>query len=91
MGTLRIKFLLEGVGPASGIIQSIVRRIFADFDDWIIVIFNNFLILVSDYDDALSKLKKVLHRCQKTGLVLKMKKSWIGTDIVTFFGYEVHL
>ena len=89
-GLFRPKFLPEGVGPASGILQSIVRRIFADFDDWIIVIFDNFLILASDYHDALSKLEKVLHRCRKHGLVLKMKKSWIGTDVVTFFGYEVH-
>ena len=89
-GLFRPKFLPEGVGPASGILQSIVRQIFADFTDWIIVIFDNFLILASDYNDAYSKLEKVLRRCQRYGLVLKMKKSWIGTDVVTFFGYEVH-
>jgi hypothetical protein len=89
-GLFRPKFLPEGVGPASGILQSIVRRIFADFDDWIIVIFDNFLVLASDYQDALTKLELVLRRCQLNGLVLKMKKSWIGTDVVTFFGYEVH-
>ena len=89
-GLFRPKFLPEGVGPASGILQSIVRRIFTDFDDWIIVIFDNFLILAIDYYDAHCKLDKVLQRCQKHGLVLKMKKSWIGTDVVTFFGYEVH-
>jgi RNase H-like domain found in reverse transcriptase len=89
-GLFRPKFLPEGVGPTSGILQSIVRRIFADFDDWIIVIFDNFLVLASDYLDALEKLELVLRRCQINGLVLKMKKSWIGTDVVTFFGYEVH-
>ena len=89
-GLFRPKFLPEGVGPASGILQSIVRSIFADFDDWIIVIFDNFLVLASDYQDAVDKLEKVLHRCRTKGLVLKMKKSWIGTDVVTFFGYEIH-
>lgn len=89
-GLFRPKFLPEGVGPASGILQSIVRRIFADFEAWIIVIFDNFLVLASDYQDAITKLKLVLHRCQINGLILKMKKSWIGTDVVTFFGYEVH-
>lgn len=89
-GLFRPKFLPEGVGPASGILQSIVRRIFSDFDDWIIVIFDNFLVLASDHQDAVSKLELVLRRCQINGLVLKMKKSWIGTDVVTFFGYEVH-
>ena len=88
-GLYRPLFLPEGVGPASGILQSIVRRIFADFEDWIIVIFDNFLILASDYSDATHKLQKVLTRCRNNGLVLKMKKSWIGTTNVTFFGYEV--
>lgn len=88
-GLFRPKFLPEGVGPASGILQSIVRKIFADFDDWIIVIFDNFLILASDYKDAASKLQQVLQQCHIYRLVLKMKKSWIGIDVVTFFGYEV--
>lgn len=89
-GLFRPKFLPEGVGPASGILQSIVRRVFADFDDWTIVIFDNFLILASDYADAALKLEQVLKRCQEYRLVLKLKKSWIGTKVVTFFGYEVH-
>lgn len=88
-GLFRPKFLPEGVGPASGILQSVVRKVFADFEPWIIVIFDNFLILASDYADATAKLEKVLLRCQQHRLVLKMKKSWIGIDVVTFFGYEV--
>ena len=63
------------MGPASGILQAIVRKIFAHLDDWIIVIFDNFLILADTYED--------------NHLVLKMKRSWIGTNVVTFFGYEV--
>ena len=88
-GLFRPKFLPEGVGPASGILESIVRKVFSDFEDWIIVIFDNFLILAHDFIDATSKLELVLLRCQQHCLVLKMKKSWIGTDVVTFFGYEV--
>ena len=70
-------FLPEGVGPASGNLQSIVRRVFADFEDWIIVIFGNLLVLANDYTDAAAKLKQVLIRCRDNGLVLKTKKSWI--------------
>ena len=88
-GLFRPKFLPEGVGPASGILQAIVRRVFADYDHWTIVIFDNFLILASDYTDAYNKLILILQRCKDNGLVLKMKKSWIGTTLVTFFGYEV--
>ena len=65
--------------------HSTVRYIFDDR-----IIFDNFLILASDYRDALSKVEMVLHRCQKHGFVLKMKKSWISTHVVTFFGYEVY-
>jgi hypothetical protein len=89
-GLFRPKFLPEGVGPASGILQAIVRRIFSDYDSWIIVIFDNFLILASDYLDATTKLEKILVRCRLHRLVLKIKKSWIGCQQVTFFGYEVH-
>jgi len=88
-GLVRPKFLPEGVGPASGLLQMIVRDVFKGFEDWTIVIFDNFLILADDYEDAYRKLEKVLYRCQEYGIVLKMKKSWIGVDTVTFFGFEV--
>ena len=88
-GLVRPKFLPEGVGPASGMLQSIVREVFTDFEDWTVVIFDNFLILADDYEDAANKLEKVLERCAEYGIVLKMKKSFIGVDKVTFFGYEV--
>ena len=88
-GLVKPKFLPEGVGPASGVLQHLVRDIFADFEDWTVVIFDNFLILADDHLDALEKFKKVLQRCKEKGIVLKMKKSWIGTEEVTFFGYKV--
>ena len=57
-GLFRPKFLREGVGPASGILQSIVRRVFSDFSDWIIVIFENFLILATDYSSRPNPLPR---------------------------------
>jgi len=53
------------------------------------IIFDNFLILADDYQDAYNKLKLVMERCAEFGVVLKMKKSFIGVDKVSFFGYEV--
>jgi hypothetical protein len=88
-GLFRPKFLPEGVGPASGLLQHLVRDIFADFSEWTIVIFDNFLVLADDYDDAYQKLVEILDRCASANIVLKMKKSWIGVTTVTFFGYEV--
>ena len=90
-GLVRPKFLPEGVGPASGLLQSIVRDIFnyEDFQDWTSVIFDNFLVLADSYEDAANKLERVIARCAEFGVILKMKKSFIGASKVTFFGYEV--
>ena len=88
-GLVRPKFLPEGVGPASGLLQDIVRTIFHDFEDWTVVIFDNFLICADDYDDAYVKLEKVIERCSEFGVVLKLKKSWFGVKEVNFFGYVV--
>ena len=88
-GLFRPKFLPEGVGPASGMLQHLVREIFADFADWTIVIFDNFLVLADSHQDAYEKLQKIIQRCNERRIVLKLKKSWFGVDTVTFFGYEV--
>ena len=88
-GLVRPKFLPEGVGPASGLLQNIVREIFSSFEEWTVVIFDNFLILADNYQEAYEKLQLVLQRCAEYGFVLKMKKSFIGVDKVSFFGYEV--
>ena len=85
-GLVRPKFLPEGVGPASGIQQSSVKDVFdfEDFPDWTIVIFDNFLILADDFEDAANKLERVIARCAEFGVVLKIKKSFIGFDKATF-------
>jgi hypothetical protein len=88
-GLVRPRFLPEGVGPASGLLQMIVSDIFKDFSDWIVVIFDNFLICANDYEDAYEKLKKILKRCEEYNVILKYSKSWFGMDTVSFFGYEV--
>jgi len=46
-------------------------------------------VLADDYDDAYSKLEKILERCSQYGIVLKLKKSWFGVEKVSFFGFEV--
>jgi len=88
-GLVRPKFLPEGVGPASGLLQSTVREIFQDYEEWAIVIFDNFLICADDYRDAYRKLQLVIDRATEFCLVLKLKKSWFGVDQVSFFGYQV--
>ena len=59
----------EGRSPAQGILMTVMKEIFEDYEEWMIVIFDNMLILAHDYDDAYNKLKIVLDRAYEQGLV----------------------
>ncbi len=87
-GQFQPLFLPEGVPPASGILQKLMCEIFADFDEWLIVIFDNILALAHSYEDAFNKTKLIVLRCIDRGLVLKFKKSWLGFTECNFFGYK---
>jgi hypothetical protein len=69
--------------------MTVMREIFVDFEDFMIVIFDNMLVLAHDFHDAFEKLKKVIKVCRKKNVVLKMAKSWLGFREVKFFGYEI--
>ena len=88
-GLVRPLYMPEGIGPASGILQRTVMNIFDDFQDFMINIFDNILVLCHDYNDAAEKLVKVLKRARERGVVFKFSKTWLGCQKVTFFGYEV--
>lgn len=81
-------FLPEGVSPASGVLQATMRQIFGEYDDFMIVIFDNLLVLCEDYQDAYNKLEVVLRKCIEFNIVLKMSKSFLGFTKVSFFGFE---
>ena len=51
-GLVKPKFVPEGIGPASGILQNLVMDLFSEYDEWTIAIFDNLLVLAHDYDDA---------------------------------------
>ena len=82
---MRSLFLPEGVSPASGILQRIVSEIFSDFDDWTIVIFDNFLILANDLLDAKNRMEQFFDRCIEKNIFLKATKSYFGFTEVKFF------
>ena len=86
-GQFKPKFLPEGVGPGSGVLQEYVRKMFSDFE-WAVVIFDNILILATDPQDGYQKLETFLDRCIKHNVKLKFSKSWIGFKEVNFFGYH---
>ena len=81
-------FLPEGVTPASNILQQVVTEIFSGFEDWMIVIFDNFLVLAHTYEDAFEKFKLVVERAKTFNLFFRFQKTWLGQRKVTFFGYE---
>lgn len=86
-GTFRPKFMLEGTTPATGILHATMTLIFKEYLDWMIVLFDNILILCETYADAYDKFKIFLAVCQKRNLFLKFEKSWLGVQQVEFFGY----
>ena len=86
-GQFQPKFMPEGIGPGSAVLQETVRTLFSDFT-WAIVIFDNILILAEDYMQAYERFEIFLDKCIEHNVVLKFAKSWIGFDKVSFFGYE---
>ena len=87
-GQFAPQFMPEGVAPASFILQEITRKIFGDFDEWTIAVFDNLLVLAHDYEDAYKKLEIIIDRCNEYNVYLKFAKTWLGFDKVLFFGYE---
>jgi hypothetical protein len=86
-GQVQPLFMPEGIGPASGLLQSVVSEIFRDYEDWTIAIFDNLLALAHDYEDAYRKVNLILDRCIERNLYLKFSKTWLGFDHANFFGY----
>ncbi len=87
-GQFAPQFLPEGVAPGSFILQEVTRKIFSDFDEWTIAVFDNLLVLAHDYEDAYKKLEIIIDRCNEYNVYLKFAKTWLGFDKVLFFGYE---
>ena len=55
----------EGVGPAMSFLQEMVRNVLGEFDEWMVIIFDNLLICASTYQEAWERLEKVLYKCLK--------------------------
>ena len=66
-----------------------VSTIFRECEEWMVVIFDNLLLLAHDHDDACKKFKRFLEICDKHNVILKLSKSWFGFSSVKFFGYKV--
>lgn len=87
-GQFAPRFMPEGIAPATFVLQETISKIFSEFDEWTIAIFDNLLVLADDYDDAYKKLEKIIDKCIEYNLYLKFSKSWLGFQRVHFFGYD---
>lgn len=81
-------FMPEGISPATGVLQWYIDKIFAQFD-WIIVLFDNIVVMAHDYIDLYNKIDEFFDICIKNNIYLKLSKSKIGFNTVDFFGYIV--
>jgi hypothetical protein len=86
-GLVRPLYMPEGIKPASAELQRMMDRIFSDMYEFMIVIFDNMLVLCESLDDAADKLNLVLVRCREFNLFLKYEKSYFGYSEREFFGY----
>ena len=77
----------EGVAPAQGILQQTMIDIFEPLGDWLLVIFDNVLILAGSAQEAVDRFAIFLDRCNEYNVILKFDKTWIGFSQVKFFGY----
>ena len=87
-GQYRPQFLPEGIAPATAVLQRVVDTVFATCKSFMLVIYDNFLVCGTDYEDAFVNFQKVIRQCAKTNIKLKLRKCHFGVTSVDFFGYR---
>ena len=80
---------MEGVSPASSVLQNAVSQIFGPMRDESICIFDNILTGGSKEQLRL-RIKKLLKICYEHNVRLNFKKSFIGHETAKYFGYELY-
>jgi hypothetical protein len=88
-GTVRPLFMPEGISPASGILHNIMTDILSEWLDCAIVIFDNFLVVCTDFEDAYTKLVGFITTCSERNVILGMAKTKLGWLEAIFFGYLI--
>jgi hypothetical protein len=90
-GTFSPTKMPEGVSSASEHLQRIMTQIFEDFirAEWLLVIFDNIVVIATSEDDLIEKTEIFLQRCEEYNLFLKFPKCTWGYQAINFFGYRV--
>ena len=88
-GLFRPLYMPEGCSPAQGVLMTFMKEAFIEYEDWMIVLYDNILVLANTFDEAYEKLELVLKKAAEYNIILKMAKTWLGYRTVKFFGYEI--
>ena len=88
-GLVRPIYMPEGIGPATGILHTLMTNVFKKVIDHTVVIFDIFLVVCQNYDDCYNKCVSFITICSERNVILGMKKSKIGYTDATFFGYLI--
>ena len=81
--------MMEGVSPASNVLQNIVAEIFNPIRNESICAFDNILTGGETLDDLFDRVVKILQICCTHNVKLNFSKTFLGFTKAKFFGYEI--
>ena len=90
LGPIKPKFMMEGVAPASSVLQNVVASIFTPLRQFAITMFDNILTGSDNIHELRDRVEKILDVCLKHNVKLKFAKTHLGHNTAKFFGYELY-
>ena len=81
-GLVEPKFMPEGISVAPGHLQHAMMSMFQDYSEWMIVLFDNILLLAHDQEDFMNKFNLFIKRCTKHNIILKSTKKSISLTYI---------
>ena len=89
LGPVSPKYMMEGVAPASSVLQNLVAELFASVNNISICMFDNILTGAEDDKELLRRVKLIVEICVRHNIVLNFSKTFLGRTWAKFFGYEL--
>ena len=69
--------MMEGVAPASSVLQNLVAELFESVNDVSICMFDNILTGAEDDEELLRRVNLIVAICVKHNIVLNFKKTFV--------------
>ena len=88
IGPIKPRFMMEGVAPASSVLQNTVTTLFESIRSTSICIFDN-ILTGGDKTSLRLRVSAVLDLCYKHNIRLNFKKTFLGFKKAKYFGYEL--